>query len=449
MNKIAIYAKSGTETGINEQIESCKEKIKRDLGEKALENIVIYKDLAPQSFEDQKSLKKLVQDVSSNEIKTLYIENIYTLSRSMDTIYNVSSKLLENNCKINTLYNLIPITQPYLDDLKKQNDILKRQLQKGINKSIREIESTRTIYRMLNVEVNNFGNDDSKYDNVFWYGGNVASIKSSQGEYIIAARGIVSCDLIAKKDFIDKNGEQVKEGDIIVHVKDKNESGIFKKEMSPFIHDDRELNDILCDEHDMYELDIDNNNWFELAFYNNDKEIEYDEVLDSNTLKEAINDVLDMIWEQNKNGKLYGIYCRVDHNKSSSKMEIENQKQVCLSAINRKATGNTELIKVYIDKCSGLTNLTSNLGNALKDIKEDKIEQIYVPNLSRLSRNLDSENMIETLNTLDANDSDIYLVQENKYLNKDLSYEISVLNSLKENLPIEKVEDEMEEIEYE
>ena len=54
-------------------------------------------------------------------------------------------------------------------------------------------------YTKLNLEINIDKNEEPNHDNVFWYGGKVASIKSSEGEYVIAARGIVSCDLIAKE----------------------------------------------------------------------------------------------------------------------------------------------------------------------------------------------------------------------------------------------------------
>ena len=61
---------------------------------------------------------------------------------------------------------------------------------------------------------------------------------------MIYARGIVSCDLISKKDFIDDYGEQIKKGDLIATIKDKNESGSFKKEMTPYIKDDNDLSNI-------------------------------------------------------------------------------------------------------------------------------------------------------------------------------------------------------------
>ena len=133
---------------------------------------------------------------------------------------------------------------------------------------VREKISSANVYTRLNVDVNVYEQNDSEHDNVFWYGGELVSIKSSEGEYKIIARGIVSCELIAKKDYIDDDGEKIKKGDLIAYVKDKNEDGLFKKEMSPYIKNDNELNEILSDEHELYELKIYNNNWFELSFYN-------------------------------------------------------------------------------------------------------------------------------------------------------------------------------------
>ena len=301
-------------------------------------------------------------------------------------------------------------------------------------------------YTKLNLEINIDKNEEPNHDDVFWYGGKVASIKSSEGEYIIAARGIVSCDLIAKKDYINEHGEQIKKGDLIAHVKDKNEAGAFKDEMSLYIKDDNELLDILNETHELYELDVDNNNWFELTFYNKNDEIEYDDVMDSGSLNDAVDEVLDMIWEQNKNNPLYAIYCRVDNVQGESMIAIQNQINKCLNYINQNVKGNTELIKIYFDRCSGLINHKKTFGRVLEDIKRGNIKELYSVNISRLSRDI---NEIMNVNKiLKDSGTDIYLITEGKYLNKDFYNDIttSIFQKIADKETLE--EPELEEIEY-
>lgn len=302
-------------------------------------------------------------------------------------------------------------------------------------------------YTRLNVDIKIQENEEPNHDNVFWYGGEVASIKSSEGEYKIVARGIVSCDLLAKKDYITLDGEQIKAGDLIAHVKDKNEVGAFKDEMSLYIKDDNELLDILNEKHKLYELEINNNNWFELSFYNKDGEIEYDDVMDSASLKDAVEEVLDMIWKQNKDNKLYSIYCRVDNVQGESMIAIKNQIDKCLYSINQNAKGNTELIRIYFDRCSGLKNHEKAFGKALEDIKNNKTLDLYSVNISRLSR--DIRRMIDIREILKDSESDIFIVNENKYVYKDLFNEITIPIFYEMTDKEIAQEQEMDEIEYE
>ena len=302
-------------------------------------------------------------------------------------------------------------------------------------------------YTRLNVDIKIQENEEPNHDNVFWYGGEVASIKSSEGEYKIVARGIVSCDLLAKKDYITLDGEQIKAGDLIAHVKDKNEVGAFKDEMSLYIKDDNELLDILNEKHKLYELEINNNNWFELSFYNKDGEIEYDDVMDSASLKDAVEEVLDMIWKQNKDNKLYSIYCRVDNVQGESMIAIKNQIDKCLYSINQNAKRNTELIRIYFDRCSGLKNHEKAFGKALEDIKNNKTLDLYSVNISRLSR--DIRRMIDIREILKDSESDIFIVNENKYVYKDLFNEITIPIFYEMTDKEITQEQEMDEIEYE
>lgn len=303
-----------------------------------------------------------------------------------------------------------------------------------------------TLYKILNVQINNYGNNDKDHDNVFWYGGEVASIKSPKGEYKIVARGQVRCDLVAKKDFVDENGNKIKEGEIIASVVDKNEDGLFKKEMESYIKNDYELGEILAYNHDLYELEIHNNNWFDLEFYNKDNELEYDDcILDADSLSEAIQEVSDLIWKQNKDEKYLAIYCRVGNRKSSE--TLKSQEQMCLDFIQKKLDCNSELIKVYKDTCSGNTNTKHRLGVLLKDMKNNRIEQVITPSLSRLTKNI--ENMNDFKEAMKLSGAEIFLIKENKYLNNDIFNEIALNNHIMSIMPSGEIIEEMEEIEYE
>lgn len=296
------------------------------------------------------------------------------------------------------------------------------------------------IKEILNVEVNTYDNNDSNYDNVFWYGGEVASIKTTKGEYKIVARGIVSCDLIAKDNFINEDGKQVTKGDIIASVKDQNEDGLFKKEMSPFIKNDNELLDILLFENDKYELYIDNNNWFDLEFYNNDGEIEYDDhILSSDTLKEAISEVKELILEENKNSKKTALYLRFDGLKADLDQFVKRDVEMLLQLIKSSNCKKTDVIKIYIDCCSGIENKRYAFASLLNDIKLTQVENVFTPSLSRLSR--DTKWILEMSKELDRTNTNIYLAKEGTTL-KQFIESIPFLDN-------EKDYEEMDEIDYE
>lgn len=296
------------------------------------------------------------------------------------------------------------------------------------------------IKEILNVEVNTYDNNDYNYDNVFWYGGEVASIKTTKGEYKIVARGIVSCDLIAKDNFINEDGKQVTKGDIIASVKDQNENGLFKKEMSPFIKNDNELLDILLFENDKYELYIDNNNWFDLEFYNNDGEIEYDDhILSSDTLKEAISEVKELILEENKNSKKTALYLRFDGLKADLDQFVKRDVEMLLQLIKSSNCKKTDVIKIYIDCCSGIENKRYALASLLNDIKLTQVENVFTTSLSRLSR--DTKWILEMSKELDRTNTNIYLAKEGTTL-KQFIESIPFLDN-------EKDYEEMDEIDYE
>ena len=292
------------------------------------------------------------------------------------------------------------------------------------------------IYDIFNLKTEIYPKINPERENVLWYGGTVAEIQSSKGKYIIYARGIVSCDLVLR----DNN-------ELLVSVKDKNEDGLFAKKMLDYIKNDKELNEILADKHKLYKMIINNNNWLELSFYNRDNEIVYDLILDSNNVSEAITETLSLIREDNENNVPYAIYCRTNNFNDSSSKIVQDQIQKCLLAINNNVKDNTEIIKIYVDNCSGLENQKKTLKCLLTDIKNNKIRDVYTVNISRLSRNLKTLNAINEI--LENSNSNIYLVDTGEYLKSNLLEKIFVPINQEKDIFEETIDCQMEEIEYE
>lgn len=292
------------------------------------------------------------------------------------------------------------------------------------------------VFNIFNLKMEICPNVNPEHENVFWHGGIVAEIQSSKGKYIINARGIVSCDLILK----DNN-------ELLASVKDKNEDGLFAKEMSGFIKNDKELNEILADKHELYKMIIYNNNWFELAFYNRNSEIVYDLILDSDNVSGAVTDTLSLIQEDNKKNIPYAIYCRTNNFNDTSSKIIQDQIQKCLLAINNNVIDNTDIIKIYIDNCSGLTNHHKCFKSILDDIKNNKIRDVYTVNVSRLSRNIKILSEINKI--LQNSNSDIYLVDNGEFLKRDFFNKLFMPVNQRTNISNETIDYEREEIEYE
>lgn len=292
------------------------------------------------------------------------------------------------------------------------------------------------IFNAFNLKIEISKNVKPEHENVFWHGGTVAEIKTSEGKYIIYARGIVSCDLVLRAN-----------NELLVSVKDKNEDGLFAKKMSCYIKDDKELNGVLTDKHKLYKLIIYNNNWFELSFYDKKNEIIYDVILDSDNVSGAVSETLSLIQEDNEKIPPYAIYCRINNTNNFFSEIIGNQIKKCLLAINNNVEDNTEIIKIYIDNCSGLENQKKTLKSLLADIQNNKIRDVYTVNISRLSRNLKTLNVINKI--LENSNSDIYLVDNGEFLKRDLLNQMFIPINQKKDISEEIIDCNMEEIEYE
>lgn len=468
MDKIAIYAHAGTDKGIKEQIDYCRNRIHLDYDKETSEKAILFKDKAPESFEDQKELQLLLDDVKSKKITKLYVDDINVFARDMTKIAKVCNELIDNNCKVIFGYSKEALTKEYINYKLSIINHIRKVLSENIRNSksvpsmLRNASSIERIDRkdkkqtrkrigsikeILNIKVNDYGNDDLEHDNVFWYGGEVASIKTSNGEYKIVARGQVRCSLIAKENYIDEEGKEIKKGDVVASIIDKNQDGLFKSELIPFIKNDLELNDILEYKHKKYELNIGNSNWFDLEFYNSNGELEYDDcILDSDSLTDAIQEVKQIIWKENKDLKKYAIYCRLSSFKDNTELYFKNSEDYCLDVLNSKVSKDADIIKVYIDNAPSKENSDAAFGILLRDIKDKKIKDVFTLSLDRLTR--DRKTISDVYVALKENNSDIFLIKENAYLVKDLSKEENFLVLQELGNENQKENDMEEEYEY-
>ncbi len=286
----------------------------------------------------------------------------------------------------------------------------------------------------MKIIVNRYDNKKG-LENVLWYGGVVASIEcDDKSKYELSARGIVSCKLIAKKDFVleeeleeyddfDESTEDYervykqsfyRKGEVVAWLKDKGETGLFYHGMKDYIKDDEHLVSILTDNDENYELVFDNNNWIELSYYNPDGEVEYDVVLDDDDICNAIKSVMEEIRSNdNFKRKEYSIYCR---SALYSEEAIERQIQNNLTEIKRKYPNlKQEDINIYVDNgFSGLELNNPAFSYLLEDLKTNNMKDIYTTSIDRISRNI--INVMQIQNDFKDLNTDIYCSKEKIYL---------------------------------
>lgn len=290
----------------------------------------------------------------------------------------------------------------------------------------------------MKIIVNRYDNKKG-LENVLWYGGVIASIEcDDKSKYEIAARGIVSCKLVAKKDFVfeeeleeyddideydeeyDEDYERVykqsfyRKGEVIAWVKDKGETELFYKEMKKFIKDDEHLVSILTDSDETYELDFDNNNWIELSYYNPEGEAEYDVVLDDDDICNAIKSVMEEIRSNdNFKRKEHSIYCR---SALYSEGAIEKQIKSNLDELKRKYPDlKQEDVNIYVDNGFGGLELNNPAFlYLLDDLKTNNMKDIYTTSIDRISRNI--INVMKIQNDFKDLNTDIYCSKEKIYL---------------------------------
>ena len=86
-----------------------------------------------------------------------------------------------------------------------------------------------------------------------WYGGEIARIRYKGCTFDLHACGDVRAILTRKGEPDDE----------LLYVKDKNNAGVLRKELLPYVRTDRALYAAINGQHEKYHLELLNNNWYE------------------------------------------------------------------------------------------------------------------------------------------------------------------------------------------
>lgn len=295
----------------------------------------------------------------------------------------------------------------------------------------------------MKLKINNCGNFNKSHDNHIWYGGTVATIETDAGVFKLDANGEVRCNLYAKNDCVDTDGNEYKKGDIIANVIDKNNDGLFKKEIGHFVKDDEHLEKILNLEDENFDIELENCNWLELSFIDNEGNCQYSHILDTESIFEAIYEAMELVKnEQEKYIKSQdAIYTR---SATFNNEAIEKQELMCINTMIKNKRDFEEIeIPVYSDNGFSSTNdYPPALKVLLEDIKNNKVKNVTVVSADRITR--DISKVFEINELLNSNNSDIYLVRESSKLNEDFLNKMDIHRLTNIIEPLEQQIDELE-----
>lgn len=256
----------------------------------------------------------------------------------------------------------------------------------------------------------NCNNYSKNYDYHLWYGGTVVSLETNLGTYYLNAVGEVRCQLYAKKDFKDSLGNEYKKDELIVNIVDKNNDGLFKKELQRYIKNDKHLDKILNFKDKKLKLELGNSNWLELKFLDNKGNNDYSYVLDTDSVMEAIETLLELAKDEQEQLMKDAIYTR---SATADENIIKKQEFVCKSASKKEQD-----ISIYADNgFPSFDDYPPVLKTLLEEIKENKVDNVIVESVGRITR--DVSKILEISELLDTTNSDILLVKEDMFLNKD------------------------------
>lgn len=275
--------------------------------------------------------------------------------------------------------------------------------------------------------------DTSNQDNSLWCCGKVAEIITDKETYSIESIGNVICNLIAKHD-MTIDDIHYKKDTVIENAVGENEIELFRKSLKKFVKDNDKFIQLIIDENPDYKLVFENDNRLEL-FYVNEKKID---VLDVNSIDEAINNVLEQVKEDLTLEHNNIIYCR---SANYSESAIKDQELICVDYIDK----NNSISKGYdlfVD--NGFSGIKPSENPAfsvmINQIKDGK--QLYTSDISRISRNV-----IDALNIckkIESNNVHLSLVNDSNSMDIIKSMNIEDMINNRESSIENEIEEELE-----
>ena len=270
---------------------------------------------------------------------------------------------------------------------------------------------------------NNIGGYAKERNNCLWYSGELINIQTDYGRYVIFIDGDSDCLLKAKETFVDKEDIEHQKGEILVDTSSK-------ESFLDYIKSDDELIKVLIGEDKKLSIEFHNNKSIRIEFFDNDNNLKDTKKISSRWVNNAIEEIFKHIKEnRNLDHNKYSIYCRCA---TYNGYGIENQLNICKKTLLSKAKGLDENnINYYIDNgFSSREVLPPALDLLLEDLETLKGHQIFTPKIDRLSR--DIVNIANINNILEKNNSDIFLVYDDKYLSKDVynKYTLNVVEKI-------------------
>ena len=270
---------------------------------------------------------------------------------------------------------------------------------------------------------NNIGGYVKERNNCLWYSGELINIQTDYGRYVIFIDGDSDCLLKAKETFVDKEDIEHQKGEILVDTSPK-------ESILDYIKSDDELIKVLVGEDKKLSMEFHNNKSIRIEFFDNDNNLKETKKISSRWVNNAIEEIFKHIKEnRNLDHNKYSIYCRCA---TYNGYGIENQLNICKKTLLSKVKGLDENnINYYIDNgFSSRKVLPPALDLLLEDLETLKEHQIITPKIDRLSR--DIVNIANINNILEKNNSDIFLVYDDKYLSKDVynKYTLNVVEKI-------------------
>lgn len=281
----------------------------------------------------------------------------------------------------------------------------------------------------MKIITNNVGGYVKERNNCLWYSGELINIETDYGKYVIFIDGNASCLLKAKETFVDMDDIEHQKGEILVDVSSK-ENEMFLKNIVDYIKSDDELIKVIIGDNEKLSIDFHNNKSIRIEFYDKDNNLKETKKISSRWVNNAIEEVFKHIKEnRNLDHNKYSIYCRCAVYNGYG---IENQLETCKKSLLSKEKGLDENnINYYIDNgFSSREVLPPAIDLLLNDLEILKEHQIFTPNIDRLSR--DIVNIVKINEVLEKNNSDIFLVYDDKYLSKDVynKYTLNVVEKI-------------------